>query len=435
MLDTTYCIPIPDCMPCDDVGVGPIDAAANPDEGYCCFNIPLFNNYAANFFDGINLCLLQPGTMTINNPFGSGWSTSSYTPTMIELDAIPPLGNFLPLGVFNLPRICIKRGSDPIQLLEIKWMNGDSILCRDTIEFFCEPDCGYIQDDTVLCNDDGSWNYSGLIVNTSGFTMGEAHVVFTSPPGLTNQIFTFPGGLPSGSSFAFILTLAAPAVAGDTVCFTVALHELQDSLHINCCNFYDCIVLPECPVRCVCDPDFEVLSIQGINCTILPTPPSTAVFSPGAILADCDLVVWHWSNTPLTDTTYGNASITHTFAGFGTFKACMEVRRIDLVNLVECKYFICKEIEFLPDLQIPIKLHIYPNPSGGRFNLTADRPWKASVQLSIVNLFGQQVKQWNIWDAAGTNQIPIEIPEPDKGVYLLEIRSEGKRWVKKVVIQ
>src|SRR6185436_11391470 len=59
MLDTMYCIPIPDCLPCDDIGVEHVDSAASS-EGYCCFNISLYNNYAANFFDGINLCLLAP---------------------------------------------------------------------------------------------------------------------------------------------------------------------------------------------------------------------------------------------------------------------------------------------------------------------------------------------------------------------------------------
>lgn len=439
MLDTLYCIDIPDCLPCDDIGVENIDSAANPDEGYCCFNISLYNNYAANFFDGITLCLLPPSTtMTINNPFGSGWSTGSYTPTVIELDVVPPLGTSIPLGVVNLPTICIKREQAPPQQLEIKWMQGDSVLCRDTIEFFCEPDCGYLLEEVVACNDDGTWNYSGLIQNTSGFTMGEAHFVFTSPPGMggNNQTITFPGGLPSGSSFPFNLTLTGPAMAGDTVCFTVALHELNETgQHLNCCNFQDCIVLPECsPLACFCDDVFNKFQQLGMNCTILASPPNTATFSPGAPLTSCDLVVWFWSDTPVPDTTYGTASITHTFQGTSSFKACMQVYRYDVVNQVDCKYEVCKKVFFfLP--QDPDELVIYPNPSQGSFQVRSGRPWPAAVQFRAINLYGQTVEQWEVGDADGDHRIPVELGGLHKGVYLLEINSGGKRWLRKIVIQ
>ncbi len=442
MLDTMYCVPIPDCMPCDDIGVENVDSAANPDEGYCCFNISLFNNYAANFFDGINLCLLPPGAgMTINNPFGSGWSTASYTPTMVELDVVPPLGTALPLGVVTLPTICIEHGTNPMQQLEIKWMQGDSILCRDTLNLFCEPDCGYLLDEVVMCNDSGYWNYSGLIVNTSAYTMGQANIVFTSPAGLSgfNQSITFPGGLPSGASYPFNLILDVPAMPGDTVCFTVALHQLNDNnLHINCCNFYDCIVLPECEVEadCVCDDAFKIASLQGIICTILPTPTHTATFSPEGILSSCDQVVWFWSDSPMTDTTYGNASITHTFNGFGTFKLCMLVHRDDVVNQGFCEFEVCKKIEFLPISYLdPQTLDFSPNPSKGQFKVRSSQAWQDLVQFQVYSTYGQLLRRWEVRDAANTYQIPVDLVGLEQGLYLLEIRSEGKKWVLKVVIQ
>ena len=440
MLDTLYCVPIPDCMPCDDIGVENIAAAADPEDGYCCFNISLYNNYAANLFDGINLCLLPPSTtMTINNPFGSGWSTGSYTPTMIELDVVPPLGATLPLGVVTLPTICIKREQAPPQLLEIKWMQGDSVLCRDTVEFSCEPDCGYLLEEIVVCKENGVWNYSGLIQNTSAFTMGEAHIVFTSPTGMSgyNQTITFPGGLPTGSTYPFSFTLGAPATVGDTICFTVALHELNDDAqHLNCCTFHDCIVLTECPVDCFCDAAFQKYAQLGINCTILPTPPNTATFSPGAPLTSCDLVIWSWSDTPMTDTTYGQASITHTFPGPGSYKVCMLVYRNDPVNQMECKYEVCKEIVFLPvSVPDPGVLDLYPNPSKGSFHVRGSLPWSGTVQFRVANLYGQALQEWEVRDAAGQDQIPVALDRLDKGVYLLEISSAGKRWVKKVVIQ
>lgn len=245
-LDKTYCIDIPDCDPCDDIGVeGVVEA-----ESACCYDIYLYNSYAPGVFDGIGLCMLTPNTsMTVDNPFGSGWQTTSFGSTMIQLNAMPPLGNTLPLGVFQLPQLCIQTETAPSQLLEIKWLQGDSVLCRDTISLFCEPDCGYINDEIIDCAAAGGWNFSGSFKNTSGFTMDEAHIIFTSPSGMSayNQTIAL-GGLTSGSTYPFSIPIGAPAVSGDTVCFTVALHEVNDDdEHTNCCNFYHCIVLPDCP--------------------------------------------------------------------------------------------------------------------------------------------------------------------------------------------
>lgn len=251
-VDTTYCLPIPDCDPCDNIGVEVVESPAAEDPADCCHLITLFNNYAAGYFDGIDLCMLTPGvTMTMNNPFGSGWTTASYSPTVISLNVAPPLGTSLPLGTFQLPVICVDSDQSPPQLLEIKWMDGDEVVCRDTIQLGCEPPCGFLADETILCDPaTGSWVYNCVLTNTSVYTMGEVHFAFNSPAGLNIYDATIPvGSLLPGGTFPISLTLGPPAKPGDTICFTVALHALNDdAAHTNCCTFEDCFVLPECPV-------------------------------------------------------------------------------------------------------------------------------------------------------------------------------------------
>lgn len=251
-LDTTYCIPVPDCDPCEKVGVERVSALASgvsPD-GTCCYRITLFNNYAAGYFDGISLCSLSPKTtMTISNPFGSGWVTASYSPVQVAFIAAPPMGTTLPRGNITLPDICIITTAAPSQLLEIKWMRGDSVECRDTVVLSCEPPCGYIAEESVLCDPaTGGWTYSGAIKNTTAYTMSEAHLVFTSPAGLSSYNQNIPlGALLPGGTAPFNATISAPAQAGDTICFTMALHATNDTeQHLHCCNFSDCIVLPDC---------------------------------------------------------------------------------------------------------------------------------------------------------------------------------------------
>lgn len=249
MLDTMYCIEIPDCDPCDDIGVEAVSLLSEKD-GRCCYSIALFNNYAAGYLDGVELCMLSPGTaMTLTNPFGSGWFTDFYSPLYIGLSAIPPMGTSMPLGVVSLPQICIQTNSAPAQLLEIKWMAGDSVECRDTVELGCEPPCGYLLEDEIGCDPaTGLWVWTGTIKNTSSYTMGEAHFVFTSPAGMFPYNTTIPlGSLVPGGTQPFSLTLGPPALPGDQVCFTVSLHALNDNAaHTQCCNFNGCIALPEC---------------------------------------------------------------------------------------------------------------------------------------------------------------------------------------------
>ena len=148
-----------------------------------------------------------------------------------------------------MPQICIQTNSAPSQFLEIKWMKGDSVECRDTIELGCEPPCGYIPEEAIVCDPaTGAWVWSGAIKNTSPYTMGEAHIIFTSPPGMQiyNTVISL-GTLVPGGTQTFTVSLGAPAQPGDSVCFIVALHALDDDAgHTQCCNFNDCIELPDC---------------------------------------------------------------------------------------------------------------------------------------------------------------------------------------------
>lgn len=271
-IDTTYCIEIPDCDPCDKVGVDRVSALASGDghDGVCCYRLTLFNNYAAGYFNGISLCSLSPNTtLTVSNPFGSGWVTTAYSPTQVTFAVAPPLGAALPLGNVALPDICITTTSAPAQLIEVKWMQGDSVVCRDTVALNCEPPCGYVAEESVQCDPAaGTWQWSGVIKNTSAYTMGEAHLVFTAPAGMAGYNQTIPlGALLPGTTAPFNATLGAPAQAGDTVCFTVALHALNDNnQHTQCCNFSGCMVLPPC----------DLLAADQI--TLYPNPSTGQVY-------------------------------------------------------------------------------------------------------------------------------------------------------------
>ncbi len=439
MLDTMYCIPIPDCYPCDNIGVDTVETLSAT-EGNCCYQISLFNNYAAGYFDGIGLCMLSTGaTMTINNPFGSGWQTAGYTPTVIDLNVVPPLGSSLPLGVVQLPAICVRSNLAPPLLVEIKWMLGDSIVCRDTIELGCEPPCGYILGESIVCDPaTGAWVYSGSIKNTSPYTMGEAHVVFTSPAGMNayNTNISLGLGLAPGGTQAFSLTLGPPANPGDSVCFTVALHALNDDAqHTQCCTFHDCIVLPDCtePLSCQCDATFQQSVAQGIICAASATNKFIYTFSPVSRLSDCDQVVWEWTDLSVPVQTTGNTSVTHQFARTGIYSVCMNVYRTTETGNT-CLAQTCKDIN-LVSVAESTQLRLYPNPVHGRAFAAMSPYWTESAHIRVFDLLGRERADFDFPDAAGQEVLPVPLDGLATGMYLMIVESGGKKWVVKVVLE
>ena len=89
---------------------------------------------------------------------------------------------------------------------------------------------------------------------------------------------------------------------------------------------------------CDCDPAFFAAVAAGY--TSSGTNPVT--FTPNA-LTPCDNVSWLWSDASPNCASVGNASITHTFPGPGTYYVCMLVTRIS-ANGQSCSVESCKQI-------------------------------------------------------------------------------------------
>ena len=331
-----YYVVIPDCDPCDDVSV-----VQNPSED-CCVNWSIVNNFQAGYFDGIDICVLTPNsTLTINNTIGSGWQTVSNNGTLISLNK-KPAGSFIGLGTYPMPMLCMNSSMAPGQLVEIKWMQGDSIVCRDTLIFHCPPPCGFVMD-TVTCNPDGGYSYDFKVTNTSAFAMHHATLIITSPTGFNTPQTYILGPLASGGTSPWF-NLILPANignAGDTICYTLALHEEgADEFHINCCNITHCFVLPDCGPAPDCECDEEFLNTQssifdqnvsGNQVVFFPT--ANLPFNPA-----CDVFHWNWGDgNESLNQPFG--SVSHTYAGPGAYQVCVNVIRstpTELCELIFC---------------------------------------------------------------------------------------------------
>ena len=429
-LQEQYCFVVPDCDPCDEVSatITPTD----PDN--CCYTITLDNGYEDQYFTGVNIQILSPSTtMNLNNFFGSGWTTVINDPTFVELAYS---GGYLPLGSSSLPQICIDTEIAPDQYIEVQWLSADSVICRDTLAVSCEPPCGYVREEGFFCDaSNGETYYTFSIVNTSGFTMDEAHILFDNPAlNGSNQTIAL-GGLAPGASFGPVTISLGTGITG-LECFSVALHELgHEDGHINCCTFRHCMEIPPCDggEDCLCDDEFTAAAFSGFSTsqsglTVTVTPNGSAQFD-----ANCDSLFYDWGDgTNSTGNIPGGTE--HTYASTGVYEVCAYIARL-ATDGTFCEYEFCEPIQVTDDAAAgnaaaPV---LYPSPSEGRFSIKLDEKVSGRIRIGLINAQGHQ--RIIATQDADDGTITIDLSTLPKGVYMIFIESKDAQWVQPISIE
>lgn len=426
-IDTTHCIFLPGCSPCDSTYVKEILHG----EDSCCFNLVLNNYHDANLYTGIAVCALTTGaSVTLNNYIGSGWTTTSLQPTNFELSY--NAGN-LPLGDIDLPEFCIENSLAAQNSIEIKWLsiqNGAIVpLCRDTIEAVCDNGCGYFQVVKVLCKDPNYYSASLIFHNFSNDTVYSASISFIPNTPGNNVTINFGAGVPPGGTYGpFNVTLGPSFPANSIVCMVANLHNSpRNQPTTTCCQFKTNIQLPNCGVvKCECDPQFEIEVEKGINCLI---NGNTVTFTPIGQLTPCDQVIWEFAYNQSKFITIGNESYTHTFPGKGEYQVCMTVLRTTPSGK-QCKVKIVKEVTILTF----VSFNLSPNPTSFEINVNLRTNEDVSImqKLSLINQDGRIIKQVEEYtDRNGNIRIPLD--DVKSGVYVIRLESNGSYIYKKFI--
>lgn len=436
-VDTTYCILIPPCDPCEDVYVESVDTINQDD---CCYDITLVNNYDPNYFDEIAVCILSPQTtMTVNNPFGSGWTTSGYTGTEVSFLPEAVFNNYVPGGGFVLPNICIETSVAPNQQIELKWMRLGEIVCRDTVEVFCEPPCGYFTEESIFCDlTTGEWVFTGTIKNTAIYTVSEAHIHFVDPALAAYDQVVPLGVLATGATFFPVnLNIGSPAMEGDTVCFIVTMHEIDaNGNFLSCCNFEHCIVLPPCDFiqECFCDDVFHSAVDAGIICSADLSNPATITFSwvNPIFTADCDQVKWKMGDGSSAIISTGSTPVTHTFPASGLYTVCLRITRVASDGSV-CVRKICKPIDvFIP---APPTVEIYPNPTNGVFMAKVFVETESPILVTVMDYMQRSLIQARIEQLYPVPTIELNLEGQASGMYLIRFDLGDRVIVEKLLVR
>jgi PKD repeat protein len=441
--DSTYCIRIPGCNPCDKVAIDRIKKDPNRD---CCYYVDIYNGHSATAFTGVMLNVLTTGsTFTVNNLPGSNWNSNVITPVMAAF-TYNQSGGQIPLGITTLPMICINANNQNGTQIELQWKGPNGVICRDTFTLDCSK-CGDLKY-TVKCNDNGTWVIAGTLINNTNFNVTQATITWTTP-GLSayNQTINV-GNIPPGMSYGtFFMPMGAPAVAGQTIMATVTLHNERREI---CCNFVIKITLPNCGgshPSCDCDHDFAAQVDKGINCTISGlkyTFTANGTFNP-----QCDKFEWVFGDGTSVSTLGSTPTVMHTYAAPGKYQVCLFVIRTTPTGK-ECKFKFTKDIKIKTASNAALiaasvmeiqqvgnnrsnsNFSLYPNPTNDVSMLQFDgQDIGSKYNIQLMDIKGAIIRKYE--GEVTSDLLPIDLSNYNNGLYILKINTSTMQKVVKVI--
>ena len=77
---------------------------------------------------------------------------------------------------------------------------------------------------------------------------------------------------------------------------------------------------------------------------------------------------------------------------------------------------------------------IFPNPNNGSFIVKADGIYNNSIKITVFDLAGRQIFKKG-YEQIGSNSTSIKLIGMKSGLYLVEIKSDEKSIIKKIIIK
>lgn len=186
-------------------------------------------------------------TFTVTNNTGHVVTDILLTPPAnSNLTLSPPQLSLLPAGLAIGASLTLQvtvNGGQPEQpaCFYVTLMTKDGECCTTRVCPVLPECCAVIKEESIECNNDGTFTHTLSIVNTGVNTI--EHIYLYPPPGVTMTPNYFAVSLKAGDTFTTKVTIKG-AKPGDKLCFGISLHTANME---NCCQGEQCIVLPACP--------------------------------------------------------------------------------------------------------------------------------------------------------------------------------------------
>lgn len=475
------CIEIFPPDPCESISVNYEQVYEDVEEGECCYDLQLVNDFCEEYFLNVTTEILTPGVTFTN--FNSTLLNATINGSNTEIVWDNP-GGFLPLGPLDDMTFClgnIGSTSQVPQEVAVHWFANDpitgqaTIVCSDTLVLECQP-CMILEDEELVCDPTtGNAVYNFTVTNMSSYQIED--IVFENQTPGINIIPPFipvnlgpaspptPGGTYTGS-VQFENTGGLPA--GTVVHFRVVLLAADGW----CCHLEVEAVLPECTDQnTICDCDDaegfeEMLSDQAglshsVNCSNGTITLSTST------LTDCERTRWvlNYPGEELLVEQFGvgNDPVVFDILLNGEYQLLLEVVRhddngepcpnlpvssIEYVFVVDCVNIVVDDpdeevgIEWPPAVQLqPLQTSaaekpgfwVYPSPVVQKLHLTLEK--EGQCQIEIFSASGAPLQTYALdWEKGQVEGLDVQ-SWPAGIYYLKATSSEGQVYQTRFVKQ
>lgn len=258
---TSHCVELPFCDPCDsiDLVARSVDNSTND----CCYEVDVINNFEETYFSKIVSTIITPG-VNFDSPSGdNGWTANPVASNVLNWT---PSGTYIEAGtdpgVLNFCFQDVNQVDQSPQLVVFDWIitdavGNDSIVCSDTLTFYCEP-CLMIANESINCLSDGSYEYCFSITNNSDNAATQLFLDPYTPGGIVFAPNPLAISLAAYSTETYCVNLSGGS-AGDIVAYKAILKNFNGDI-LNWCCVVDTfkVRLPECQTACPVVEDYLV---------------------------------------------------------------------------------------------------------------------------------------------------------------------------------
>ena len=237
----------------------------------------------------------------------------------------------------------------------------------------------------------------------------------------TSWLWTFEGGSPATSTFQNpTVTYDEPGVYDVTL-------EVSDGVENSTITLEDYIVVSATPEQAATPEGDNSICTNYLNGPVDYT-------STGALNADS----YEWEISPVDAGTVSGESLTGsvTFNENWTGTAMLKVKGLSDCGegeFSESFEIVCDLCANIDESMLSNSLHIFPNPSNGKFTVQFNMNI-GTTNIEVVNLLNEVVYTNNI-DVDSNTSINIDLSSFADGLYFVRLKAQNTESIKKVVIR